>query len=400
MGHFYINNLMLFGLILIAGIIGGQLAHRSNFFPHITGYIFVGFLLGPHVSGILSENLLSQAKIFTELATGLVLFQLGLRTDFCQLWQKKRLLLTGICECILTFILLFISLCLLHARPLQAAIAAAIGVSSSPAVTLMIANEYNANGPVTENSLNLTAINNILSFCFFIMLLPFLNMKVFPAETYIINALLHPLYRMLGSLALAFLVNLILIKLGQFIGKKIYTQIALITGGLVLTIGLAKALDISILFTMLTLGIFLRAFDRNQDLMEIEFSHLGEVLFVLLFVITGTHLHLGLLLEVGLLAVAFVAVRLLAKMLPIFLLSSKPGFSKKQSYALGLTLLPMASMAIGLVNTTMDISGDFASSISGMIFASIAILETIGPIITVYALKMIGEIDPEKEITH
>lgn len=400
MEQLYINNLMLFGLILVFGIIGGQLAHRTHFLPHITGYIFIGFLLGPHVSGILNEDLLNQTKIFTELATGLVLFQLGLRTDFYQLWKKKKLLLTGICECALTFILLFISLHLLGIHSLQAGILAAIGVSSSPAVTLMIANEYDTHGPVTENSLNLTAINNILSFCFFVMLLPFLHMKIFPDETDIINALLHPLYRIFGSLALAFLVNLILIKLGQFIGKKVYTQIALMTGTLVLTIGFAKMLNISILFTMLALGIFLNIFDRKKDLMEIEFSHLGEVLFVLLFVITGTHLNVKLLLEVGLLAAVFVAVRLIGKMLPMFLLSSKPDFSKKQSYALGLTLLPMASMAIGLVNTTMNISPDFANSISAMIFASIAILETIGPIITVYALKIAGEIDKEKKISH
>lgn len=400
MSNFYINNLILFGLILVTGIIGGQLAHRTRFFPRITGYIFIGFLLGPHVSGILSEGLLNQTKIFTELATGLVLFQLGLRTDIYHLWQKKKLLVIGICESTLTFILLFAVLYLLPVHPLQAAIAAAIGVSSSPAVTLMIANEYNINGPVTESSLNLTAINNVLAFCFFIILLPFLNMKINPDETYIINALLPPLYRILGSLALAFSVNLVLIRLGRFVGKKDYTQVALIAGTLVLTIGLAKIFNVSILFTMLTLGIFLNAFDRKQELMEIEFSHLGEVLFVLLFVITGTHLHIKLLLEVGLMAIIFVVVRLLAKMIPIFLLSRKHSFSKKQSYALGLTLLPMASMAIGLVNTTMDISADFASSISAMIFSAIAILETVGPIITVYALKMVGEIDANKEISH
>lgn len=400
MGQFYINILMLFGIILVAGITGGQLAHKTRFFPRITGYIIVGFLLGPHVTGILNSDLLARAKIFTELATGLVLFELGLRTDLYILWKKKKLILTGISESILTFIMLFLALLLLKINILQAAIAAAIGVSSSPAVTLMISNEYNIKGPVTENSLTLTAINNILAFCFYIMILPFLHVTVYSGDSYIANTFLYPMYRIFGSLSLAFLVSIGLIQMGRFTGKIESIQFALISGALVLTIGLAKMFHISVLFTMLMLGLFLTIFDRKKELMEIEFGHMGEIFFVLLFVITGTHLHLGLLLDVGFMAVVFVVVRLLAKMLPIFLLSSKNNFTEKQSCALGLTLIPMASMAIGLVNTTSDISGEFARPVVTMIFAAIAILETIGPIVTVFALKMAGEIKVNKKISY
>ena len=391
---------MLFGIILVTGIIGGQLAHRTRFFPRITGYIIVGFLLGPHVSGILNNDLLVKAKIFTELATGLVLFELGLSTDLYALWKRKKLVLTGISESLLTFVMLFLALFLLKINILQAAIAAAIGVSSSPAVTLMIANEYDIKGPVTESSLALTAINNILAFCFYIMILPFLHIAIYSGDGYIVNAFLYPLYRILGSLSLAFLMSLVLIQLGRFTGKIENIQFSLISGALVLTIGLAKMFNISMLFTMLMLGIFLTIFDRKKELMEIEFGPMGEVFFVLLFVITGTHLHIGLLLDVGFMAIIFVVVRLLSKMLPIFLLSGKRGFTDKQSCALGLTLLPMASMAIGLVNTTSNISGEFAKSVAAMIFAAIAILETIGPIVTVFALKMAGEIKVNKKISH
>lgn len=386
------NTLMEFGLILVSGVFGGQLAHLTRILPRITGYIAVGLLLGPHVSGILNEPSVEQAKIFTELATSFILFQLGLRLDVSYICQQKKILWVSACEGGLTFTLLFGVLVLLGVSPLQAAIAAAIGVSSSPAVTLLIADEYNAKGPIIKNALTLTALNNILAFCLYIMVLPFLHKVILPDAATVLDIIWPPLYRIMGSLALALIVTFVLIYLGRFVGKKKSVQISLLAGSLVLSVAIAKYLNVSMLFTMLILGLFLNVFDRRKDLMEIEFSHVGETFFVLLFVIAGMHLHFKLLMEVGLLALVFVGVRLLAKMLPIFCLSSIQNFTKKQSIALSLTLMPMASMAVGLINTTLSLSGDLAASIAAMLFASIAILETIGPIVTVCALRMTGEI--------
>ncbi len=53
--HF--NVLLLFSLLLGAGILGGHLAGRTTFLPRITGYIAAGFLLGPSVSGLLTPDL-------------------------------------------------------------------------------------------------------------------------------------------------------------------------------------------------------------------------------------------------------------------------------------------------------------------------------------------------------
>ncbi len=138
----------------------------------------------------------------------------------------------------------------------------------------------------------------------------------------------------------------------------------------------------------------------KKELMEVAFGHLSEIFFVLLFVMIGTHLYPKLLWDVGLIAIVFIIVRFLAKMLPIFFLPRACGHTPKQSYALGLTLIPMASMAFGLISTTQHLSGNLANTISAMLFASIAILETIGPIITVFALKMADEMDPKINVSH
>ena len=385
------NTLMLFGTILLAGVMSGQLAHNTGIFPRITGYILIGFILGPNISGILNDSLLESVKVFADLSIGLVLFQLGLQVDLKHLLQQKILLLTGIFESTLTLILLFSTLVLLKVDYLHAALVAAIGISSSPAVTLLIANEFDVKGPVTETSLILTAINNVLAFCFFTIISPFLRMK-FTQGGDSLSPLLIPFYRLFGAIIFAYCLSIFMLWVGRFIGKRENIQFSLLAGTIIFAIGAANFLQVSPLMTMLVLGMIIATLDKENYLMEVEFGHSGEIFFVVLFVIAGANLHIHNLIEAGWVALLFVVVRMLSKLLPMMIMSKKLNLNRTQAYSLGLTLLPMASMAIGLVNTIRGISVEFASTLTAIILAAVAILETIGPIVTVMALKKANEL--------
>jgi len=71
---------LLFGVLLVAGMVGGEMA-RSARLPRIIGYVLVGFAMAPlaHLIGL--DLLLDEARIFVDLALGLVLFDLGRRMD-------------------------------------------------------------------------------------------------------------------------------------------------------------------------------------------------------------------------------------------------------------------------------------------------------------------------------
>ncbi len=389
---FHPNILMLFGAILLTGVIGGQLAHNTGIFPRITGYILIGFILGPNTSGILSNTLLENVRVFADLSVGLILFQLGLQVDLKHLWQQKMILLTGVFESILTLILIFTTLVLLKINYLHAALVAAIGVSSSPAVTLLIANEFDVKGPVTQTSLTLTAINNVLAFCFFTLIVPFLRMKFDHSDGSVGTSLLIPLYRLFGAVIFACVLSAFMLWIGRFIGKRENIQFSLLAGTIIFAVGMANFLQVSSLMAMLALGTIIATLDKENYLMEVEFGHSGEVFFVILFVIAGASLHIHQLIEVGWVAILFVAARVLSKLLPVVIMSKKLNLNRTQAYSLGLTLLPMASMAIGLVNSLQSISAEVASTLAAIVFAAVAILETIGPVLTVMALKKANEL--------
>ena len=128
-----VDGFVLFGLLMLAGLLGGELAHRSGVLPRITGFIVIGFLLGPSAGGLISYEMLDAAQVFVDVALGLILFQLGRLLDLPLAWRERSLLAAAVAEGGLTFAAIFVVLLQFDIAPMQAAVAAAIGISSSPA---------------------------------------------------------------------------------------------------------------------------------------------------------------------------------------------------------------------------------------------------------------------------
>jgi drug/metabolite transporter (DMT)-like permease len=81
--------------------------------------------------------LIDEARIFVDLALGLVLFDLGRRMDLKWMRRDWTLAATGLAESFLTFIVVFFTLEALDFRTVPAGLAAAIAMTTSPAVVLL-----------------------------------------------------------------------------------------------------------------------------------------------------------------------------------------------------------------------------------------------------------------------
>jgi len=153
------------------------------------------------------------------------------------------------------------------------------------------------------------------------------------------------------------------------------------------------------MLTILVLGILARNLDRGSHILDIEFGHAGELFFVILFVFAGANLHLADLWLSLLPALAFVVARSLGKSLGVLVLASGQ-MSLRTSALAGLTLMPMAGMALGLTQTTQNLYPEFATSLASIVLGAIAILETLGPLATEAAMKWAGEVKSDQTINH
>jgi Kef-type K+ transport system membrane component KefB len=256
-------------------------------------------------------------------------------------------------------------------------------------VLIHVSHELKAAGPVTETAQSLVAMNNVIAFLVFVAVLPPLfSAAGSPWE----HVVFSPLYRLFGSLLLAAVLAYLLHRMARLTSRAPQYRLALVIGAMMLALGLAKMLHLSILLVPLSLGVFIRNLEREALLAEVEFGEAFELFFIVLFVFAGANLHLHALIEYGPVAIALVVVRSLAKWGGVFAAGTALGLPPTQARSIGLLLIPMAGLAIGLVNTTESLLPQAAAMVSAIVLAAVAIFETIGPPIAAFAFRMSGEI--------
>ena len=386
------NSFALFGLLLLAGLIGGRLAATTRVLPAITGYIATGFLLGPGVLGWLTESALEETRIFADISLGLIVFELGRRLDLEWARHDRWLLPMGLAESALSFLAMFALLSFFDVPRLEAAVAATIGVATAPAVVLLVAAELKAEGPATRRSLWHVALNNIVAMLGIALLLPFVEARVSGTPW---NPIARALWLVAGSFLLGYVAFRVARAIARFIGKAEASQFILVVGMIVLTVGVAQVGRLSVLLALLVFGVCARNLDPDRRLIDIRFGHAARLFFVVLFVLTGATLRPEQFGAIAWLGLAFVLVRLVGKAFALFVLARPAHISARQAATLSLTLTPMAGLTIGLTQPIFDISPEFGAHLAGVIASGIAILSVLGPIATRYALIQSGEGAPE-----
>jgi len=379
---------MAFGLMLIIGAVGGYVAHRISWLPSITGFLLVGFICGPSGIGLLGQETIIKSQILIDIALALILYRLGLSLDIRILWQSQRLLFTSLVESSATFGLVFYVLYLFGMPTPVAVLVAAITISSSPAVLLHVAHEVGARGPVTESTKTLVALNNLISFVAFSATLPALH---YSTGSDWMTIILQPVYQLTGSLllgcALAFGLHMIAVRTQQAAQYKL----ALVIGAVMVAVGLAQQLKLSMLFAPLVIGVVIKNLERETVVSDLEFGAPFELFFIVLFVFAGAGLHLNELIEFAPAVLVLVLARSLAKMLgttATFSLFKEP---LRAGMSSGMLLIPMAGLAIGLVQTSGNLFPQHAPTVTAIVLGAVAIFETIGPPIAAYAFRVAGE---------
>jgi Kef-type K+ transport system membrane component KefB len=388
-----LSEFLLFGLVLLAGLIGGRLAALTRVMPVITGYILVGFACGPGGFNFITESLLQDMRVFVDISLGLILFDLGRRIDLHWLISEKWLLITGLLESALTFLLLTGLLIAFDVPVAHAAIIGAIGVATSAAVVMRVANDLGSEGPVTRRAFSLVAINNLVAMLAFTSLLSVVHLE---NRIGLADALLHPLYLICGSVLLGALMFQIMSWLSRWLKRTNSEQFILQLAIIIAAVGLAEMLHISVLLTLLTLGLMARNAHPHRSLPVVDFGDLGQLFFVVLFVMTGATIKLGDFSAVALLALTFVGVRFLAKALPVFALGWVSKVSLRQSAALTLSLTPIAGVGVGMTFMLGDYAPDLASQAGAVLLAAVTLMQLIGPIAARVAFTFAHEADPNR----
>jgi len=376
--------------LLLVAAIAGELVLRWLHLPRLFGWIATGVLLGPQVSGVLTEGVLDEMRGVLDVAIGVVLFQLGQRVDLGWLRRNPSLLATSVLESSLAFAAMFAVLLLIEVPPLLAALAAAIGIATGPAVALSLIREVRAQGQVTERMLLLTSLNCVYAFVVVNILLAWLHQEYSNEWLSIFG---HPLYLIFGSLLLALVFALATLVLLTLLGRRAEAQFIAVVALVVTAVYAASALKLSSVLVLLGYGVMARAFDVRRRFASLSFGSLGQILLVLLFAITAATLDLNLVPAGALAGAVLVAARYVGKTIGVFALAPASGLSLRKASLVSLTLMPMSGVALILVHDMSALFPGLGSTLTSVVVSAIVMLEVLGPAAAYFALVRAGETD-------
>lgn len=382
------NSIQLFGLVLLGGLAAGEVSRRVLALPRTTGYVLFGLLVGQ--SGLNWVTLLDieSAQLFIDLALGLILFELGYLVPRSAPEAGRNRLLAG---CAISLMAGFLVLLLfLHwgFSTGSALFAAALCVATSPAITIATCSDVGAKGERTGLLYTMVAINGAVAFAAVVLLVPFLiDSEPLSGFARISNAL----GSIIGSVVLGGACAGLVLLGADRLERQAEHQHLLILGTIVLGVGTAIYLDVSVFLPMLIFGILVSTIDHDRKVIAIRIASDARVFLVITFVLAGAALDIAYLRDYWLEAILIALVRLAGQVLAILISHKSIGLTMRESVFLSIGLQPMSSIALVLlVNTQMLYSGMDAKLV-GMLMATILLMQLFGPLATQTAIKGFGE---------
>ncbi|UCV21298.1 cation:proton antiporter [Ferribacterium limneticum] len=382
------NSIQLFGLVLLGGLAAGEVSRRVLALPRTTGYVLFGLLVGQSGLNWVTHFDIESAQLFIDLALGLILFELGYLVPRSTPESGRNRLLAGCAISLMAGLLVLLLFLYWGFSTGSALFAAALCVATSPAITIATCSDVGAKGERTGLLYTMVAINGAVAFAAVVLLVPFL-VDSEPLSSF--ARVSSALGSIIGSIFLGGACAGLVLLGADRLERQAEHQHLLILGTIVLGVGTAIYLDISVFLPMLIFGILVSTIDRDHKVIAIRIASDARVFLVITFVLAGAALDIAYLRDYWLEAILIALARLAGQVLAILISRKSIGLTVRESIFLGIGLQPMSSIALVLlVNTQMLYSGMDAQLV-GMLMATILLMQLFGPLATQTAIKGFGE---------
>lgn len=398
MGDFHLHITSTLGLLLGVCLAAGVFADLLHL-PKVTAYLLVGLLVGPSVLDWIPVEHVEDLEPLLKLAMAVVLFNLG-----CEFTFKKFRRISGRClvlsasEIVLTFVAVTLGLLLFGAPVSMAVLLGALAVATAPATTILVLKEFRSEGPVTESTGFLVAINNFA--CIVLFEFGFLAVQLIQGslETNLSTQLGALFLDIFGSIALGIAGGLVVSYGCGFLSMKRW--LVLLVAAVTFLLGVDESLNVPYMLTFFVMGVTLANTSDYTSKITDELDHLSGLLAVLFFAVHGTELNVQSFLAAGLLGTVYIAMRMLGKYYGVYLAAKATKQPSEVRQWLGSCLFAQAGAAIALSTIAIQRDPAIGQPISVIILGSVVVFEIIGPLFIRKSLIETGEVPLAQAIHH
>ena len=382
--------LLYISLILFGGLLVGRFVKLFNL-PNVTGYLIAGLILGPSLANFIPADMVRNFSLVSDMTLGFIAFSIGSEFKFSYFKEVGTTpVIVAIMEACGAMLLVTLTLLLFGTDLRLALLFGAIASATAPAQTLMVVQQYRARGPMTSLLMSVVALDDAVA------------LIAFGFATTIVNSMNHPGTNMLFSIAEPFIELVISLVVGAALAfvmmiflryfKKPSNRISILLAFIFLIIYLADRLHGSPLLACMAMGtVLVNWLDDIEDLTRVA-QGVTPPLFVIFFVISGAGLDFKALSGIGVVGIIYIVVRVLGKHFGAWFGATITRSEQKIRTYLGLTLMPQAGVALGLVIVAAKSVPEYAAQINVVILSSTFIYSLIGPSAAKFALIKAGEI--------
>lgn len=421
-----IQTLLSIAVSLFVGLMMTRVLKKLHL-PDVTAYLIAGVLVGTYcighfIVGGFSFGFNSRVApvecftILSNVALGFIAFDIGNEFRVSELKHTgKKATVIGIVQAVAAMLVVDLVLVGMHYLllsttgtdylPLSACLLlGAIASATAPAATLMVVRQYKAKGPLTDLLLPIVALDDAVGLILFAV-----SMGVAKAlqggTLSLTSVLVEPLLEILFSLLLGGLLGLFLSVVENAFHSH-SNRLTLMITFVFLTVALTMLhfevgglrIGFSPLLTCMMLGtVFCNACKTSEEMMQ-RTEKWTKPLFVLFFVISGASLDLTVFAEpiFILVGVVYILSRSVGKMFGAYGSAKLMKCDKHTVDYLGVTLLPQAGVALGMVSTVTsdEVFGgnEIGNTVRFVILFGVLVYELFGPMMTKWALTRAGEI--------
>lgn len=378
--------LLTFGGLFVAGLAADALGRRTRV-PRVTLLLLVGVGAGSAGLDLLPEALREGYDLLATVALTMVAFVLGAALSPQKLRANgRRIVIVSLAVVLASIALIGGGLYALGVAPGVAVALAGLATATDPAATQDVARQSGAEGPFVDTLLGVVAVDDAWGLIAFSLLLVAASVASGGTAGGVLG---HALWEVGGALAL---------------GAAVGAPAALLSGRLrpgepmlvealaavFLCAGLAMLLETSVLLTGMAAGTVVATVARHHQTPIHEIEEVEQPFLILFFVLAGASLDLDALAGAGWVALAYVALRVAARLLGGWAGGALAGMGPRERRWIGPALLPQAGVAIGMALVAANQFPEQREAILSIAVGTTIAFEIAGPLAAQWAILRVA----------
>lgn len=413
--HLSENVFFNLGLLLIVGMIGGNITERFHL-PRVTGYIIVGMIFGPHGLGFLGKEFVYDIKIVKVLALGFIGFNIGmeLKRQVLKMEALEVIFMTFF-QALFTFAVVFVVVYFVakEHKVTYALLLGSIATVTTPAPIVACMRGYKTHGEISELVCPMVAIDDLIGIVIFSLVLPFSvyfaghEGEAITFGKFILGPIFNIGFSMLIGIALGYATLLVLrvYKDADNISIVLIIATAVLVG-----VGIGETFETSDILLPLMMGLVITNGIKSRMTERIKGNTDAIVLPLLLvfFTISGADLKLDKFALIGLLGVVYIFVRIFGKVIGTRIAATLMKEDNIVKNYLGVTLIPQGGVALDMAilaevrflqiytETGNSVFEEIGTTVFTVILGAIIFYKVIGEVVVKWAFSKSGEIDEDE----